>query len=1125
MAKILSEYIEGQRLSGQIKPVYILKINGVNVSDYLLNYSVSFDRSFGSASASFTLFNKDSRFSVGNSAVIQVGDTIEFTEQYHGDTTVFKRFYGLVESRAYNFTSSVQSVSLSCLDYISYLKNWDLNLKQYGSKIEVKEEKLEPVFLTETGKEMFAQIFNFKNNAIAQDPPAILTIRDKGNKTEEMQTEGFDILYAAGQVKFGSPLNARDNYDVYARKYFFYQRGLYVEDIIQEILLAPNGYDGYLFNEASREAVINNHLTTTYLEEEGLDELGNLVNYLVPNSVAENITIYHQLQEEFTSTRLVKTTLLQDFDPATDTILYLDSTTDIEIPSGETEATVVIDGQEYVFTGVESGNTLTGVTGAYAVASDNEVVFDTGEVLTTITLESTSGLPDSGEANINGNIFEWTSKDATHLYGISNLTSKPADSWLKYTVNTEAGQVWYLSYTNLVTDLEDSDFELDGGTFYYFDKKFGRLILDSPISSSANVKCISDYSFYTLQATGIEINGISFTERSTENRFEALKKLFENLAPNYIVMTKGDEKIWAQYLRQKPQQDYNLNLISSLGYMEDSDVYTRVKLWGKNVNPTNIMFNDGVQFTTSDESYSSLASNDTLHFTETKDGWHKYSTLISSAGYITADTFVPQIYINNVKVDNSPHLVASQPVTIKRTTREVTTTTSGKGGSSIETSVYYYYEVQFAHQSIHSSQAILIYDQFGVLKYTLNPNTAGVDYSRGRWVVPGSQENTIIESLSTATYYIFYSGNNIKIDYDNVYFYIKDTMIPEPDRALVTADYEYIHTMTPVNGINRVIDGRWDTQVQTEFFTNPPTGYNYAILDLGQVYQLQAFDIIAGFYKPDEIRKFDIGMRITLQYSKNNIDYYYIGDDITNFELQGGQSKSFEEDELGVDFEARYIKIILDNVEQIPYTEKGTWAVAFTEISAYEDLIISSEAKLIPVAYLSGNISSTDTTIAVDSTKGFVDPDSGEEVTAYIDGNSFTYTGLTSNSFTGCTIGSGESYTTNTLITKSIKNAQDVYDYKNLYHHQGDRLYKQVKISDEFLYTQEQLDRLSKAYLEEFVKEHTKIQAAVLYSPHLQVGQTVRITHLDHNVNENYFIEKIETSDLTCNIVLAKYSD
>jgi hypothetical protein len=1131
MGKILTTYVENQIANKQISVKHTLKIAGVDYTSYLKSAQTSYSRDFGSASAQFLLRNPDDIFGIGGESEFHIGDLVEYFQQYDGDSMIFRKFYGLIEGKPRVIDYSTRDITIVCLDYISILKNTDITLELEGNKVKIENEILEPVFFTNTGDEMFAQVFNFSTNSIAQDPPVILTIRDKSAKTDDAEFNGMDILYDVGQVKIGAPLNARDNYDLVAKSYYSYTQGVYIEEVIENIIKKATGYNTYLFNETSEENIVNNHLTSSYLEEEGLDEFGDVVNYLDYNDIAQTITISHYLTAAYNSTQLVTSTLTQDFDFSSDSVLYLDDNSSFIDPGGAT-TTINVAGFIMTYTGKGSGNTLTGVSGSYYIVSGATVTYDTGTPITTLTLESTDGFPASGEATIAGDVFTWTSKDATHLYGIptsgeNSLSAKPLGAYVDYVDTYAVGQVWYLLYDRITSTLTNSDFDLpSGASIYYIDHYFGRIILNSAISTSSIVKCISDYNFNTIQSTGVEINKIRFTERNTANRYDALGQCRQYLAPKYVIYTDGSDKIWGKYLYQKRVADYNVNLARVLQYFDDSDLYTRVLMFGKNKQPTNILFNEGVEFLTTGQSYKAFASNDDLVYVETKDGWHSFETAISRAGYITAEDFVPEIYINNIKVDNVAHLVVAQPVRVEKTSKTVTTTKTSKWGrTSTSQKTYYYYKVTFAHQSIYASQPIYIYSDTGELAYTISPNSSQVDYARGIWNVPGDKLNSVVEKISTATYSIFYSDNQIKIDYDNVVFYIKQTLIPDPARVLVNADYEYVHTMTPINGITRVFDGRHDTQVQTEFFSNPPTGYNYAILDLGQTYTIQAIDMIAGFYRPDDVRKFDIDMRMTLQYSLNNSDYYDITDATTNFELQGGAAKQFEESDLGDGFQARYLKLLLDNVGKIEYGKYGVWVVAFTEIAAYSDTVLRSEAKLIPITYNSNPVNSGSSTMTVVSTVGFDEPASGESVTAYIDDNAFTYTGKTSNSFTGVTIGSGESYSTGNRVTRSIKLDADVYDYGSLLYYQGDRLYKFDRTDNGVFYSQTELDNLCRAWLEEFAKNHNKSSVAVVFSPYLKVGQTVALTNPVTLVTENFFIEAINTADNYNELILAAYPD
>jgi len=492
----------------------------------------------------------------------------------------------------------------------------------------------------------------------------------------------------------------------------------------------------------------------------------------------------------------------------------------------------------------------------------------------------------------------------------------------------------------------------------------------------------------------------------------------------------------------------------------------------------------------------------------------------------------------------------------------------GGGGGEVSSHTYYYYRIKMPHTSLDPSKSIIFYDAYGVEIYTLAPYSEYMDYGMGIVNVPGSEKNLTVESIATATYYVFYSTDNIIIDYEKAEFKIAKKLIKVPAQAVVKATYQYYSVVTIFTDVASVIDGRYDTQVQTIFYGEPPTGYNYAIIDLGAVKTIQALDILTGFFKPDENRKFNVNFKATIQYSLNGTDYYDISDKTNTFSLSGGESKSFEEEDLGVGFTARYLKLLLENVDKIEYSstkvtvsdtnrqqlidygtidsdtdngtivtiQSGVWVVALTEISAFDNIVMKSEAKLIPRTLLSQAISiesgdvsgSYPTTVNVDSTTGFDDVESGYTYkTAYIlndDGtyDAFTYTGLTATSFTGVT-GLAESHSVDDAVVQEIAGDTTIYDYNTLRPKLGDRLYKANKVDDNTLYSQSQLDYVAKEYLKEFVKNHTKIQVEVLYSPHLNVGDTIRVIDSFSGIDRNYFIESIKDSNGFYTLVLSYY--
>jgi hypothetical protein len=1055
MAKTLTQSIAGQIARQDIKSSFIFKVDGVDFSSYLISWSLDNSKAFGSASATFTLHNVEGIFGDAGAYKLNVGNVIEFIETYRGDATEFKKFYGTINQRSFSKQGGSRVATINCLDYIANLQFLDIDFIAEANKVEITNETLAPNYLPAPNASL-AQLFDFYNNAISDSPSPVLIIRARDGNREDPQFDGFQVYYDVGQVKLGSPLNALENYDVIAKSYYFYPRGLYVEDILEDILTLEDGYGNYLFGEASAQAVIDNHLIETFNNVEGTS-----TDYLTPNLLSANIPIY--------------TKLTQAYDP--------------DASGGDP---------------------------------------------TTLYVTSTEGFPTSGQAEIAGDTFTWTGKTATTLTGISlvapySLKKHPVEAYVKYSAHYGIGQVWYLKYTNITSALTSSDFSIpSGATLQYFDARYGRIILNNSISISSNVTCTTNYSFKTLQATGVELNKISFRSRETDNRMDAVKKLKDYLAPNYVIRTRGDNKIWSSYLNQNTVADYNLSLITQINYLEDEDLYTRVKFYGKNKNPTNIMFNDGVHFDTTGESYSAVATQDELSFNREEGDYYVYQSAISGAGSIDTTSLTPLVYINGVPINNTLQLIPQSPVTVVIRTR-TETSTDGKGNVD-EVQTYYDYDVYFTHGNIDISYPITIYNNAGAVVYTI---PAGDPTGRGgKWTIGGGVQNSLITTFSTASYKVFYSTGDLIVDTQNVEFKIRKSLLPSHLVSVITATYEYHTVMTFISGISNIIDGRWDTQVQTIFFAEPPTGYNYAILDLGAVYNIQALDLVAGFFKPDDIRKFDVDMRLTIHSSLDNVTYREISDKTHAFDLTGGASKSFEENDLGTDFQVRYLKLIIENLNKIEWSDNpnnnnpGVWVVALSEVAAYEDIIISSEATLIPTTYLLSDVEVTlpsgtfPTSIRVNSTAGF-----SSSGTAYIDDDTFTYTSLTTTEFLGVE-GLSEDHLGGDRVTQELEGDNTLYDNDAVLPLFGDRVFKKVDVDPEKLYDQARLDALTKAYLAEFVKNHSKINIDIMYAPYLEIGQTVSLTDpYQGYTNVHYFIESISDNNGSYSLVLARYSD
>lgn len=152
-----------------------------------------------------------------------------------------------------------------------------------------------------------------------------------------------------------------------------------------------------------------------------------------------------------------------------------------------------------------------------------------------------------------------------------------------------AGQLWFTRFNNIQTALVEGDFSLDIGVFRSFNNRYGRLTMDAPITTTADVRCNVDYSFKTLQATGVMVNEVEFRERDFKDRIATLNRVREYVAPNYVLRTEGDRRIWGSYLNQNYIEDYTAAMEKSISYEPEEETYTHVKLYGENNNPTNLM--------------------------------------------------------------------------------------------------------------------------------------------------------------------------------------------------------------------------------------------------------------------------------------------------------------------------------------------------------------------------------------------------------------------------------------------------------------------------------------------------------------------------------------------------------
>ncbi len=940
------------------------------------SYGYSSNKNFASEQLSIVLDNRDAKYSNKS----WYNSVIEFYEGVvaGGQTETVRKFYGYIRQIEFGHSGTVNTVTLTAFDILIRLSELEIEQKFEASKTKVTLETLTPNFIAfyatingiptttsvpydgvlsestlqagdtlynvtdsysertvvsidtdnsiitttassdswanndEIVKSTRVQVLDLANTNIADFPEPIIKVKNRDDELEDPLWEGFQILYEQGQILLGKPLNWAE-YLVRCTYYYYPSAtALYAEDIIEDILIAEDGYGETPYTVAD-------NLTETFS-----NMTGNTIDNMTANSEAE-----------------------------------------------------VIDGTAY-----------------------------------------------------------------------------------------DIGQVWYTKFSNISTTLTASDFSVSGGaSIDTVDLRYGRIILDQAIATNATVQCLTDYSFKTISATGIQLTKIEFTNEDTTSRLEAINRIRDLLAPNFSFQTLGSQKIWGRYLYQKDTADYTAKNILNLNKAEDLEVYTRVRLFGQNSNPQNILYSPDVSVVQDTSEYYSEVSNQEITFKEEKDSWRLYDIGLGEGARIISSyegqSSWPVVYVNNIPIDDDSYELLMQQVEWKR--REEYKQECHSWCTKYKMRSFRKYWIYFSHSEIDPDQPITFYNSTGAALKTLSANDTDMNYGEGYYFRDvGEGDAAWIQNVSTASYYIRYSTGKLEILWNQGKFKIHTSMFSANRADLVTATFTYSAIYTAPGGIERLIDGRYTTQVQTEFNTKPSAGFTWAIIDLGSAQEADAIDLIGGFFYPDNdqpSRRFNTTGWFTLQYSPDDVDdaddaiFYNLTQEGINFKLEGGESKSFERKELGDSFQLRYLKIIIEDLEQISY-EDGIYVAAFSELAIYKDIVLSESA------YLTSDI--------------------------------------------------------------NLEDDSHLYDTDGLLSSIGDKLYKVTTINGELSNTTK-IQRRAKALLREFTKNNTTMSGTLIYAPHYQVGQTLRVIDNKNSIDSNYFIESIANNNGIVSLELARY--
>ena len=223
-----------------VQNTYILYLNSVAISPAPASFQLDWNKDYGSASLTFTLVNNDGVYSRYGATPITYGDTAEF---YLNGT---RKFYGSVREIQPQNVGGIRSVRVTCLDLVSRLIDVDIEDKYESQyKYSIPSQECPPAGIVD-GHDNLSRIFNFvdTNGAeignIAVDPTPIITIYDSSSEQTDPAFDGYEINYETGQIIFGNAFNT-DRYTVKAT-FSYYTQGLWIEDIIKDIIVKEDGY-------------------------------------------------------------------------------------------------------------------------------------------------------------------------------------------------------------------------------------------------------------------------------------------------------------------------------------------------------------------------------------------------------------------------------------------------------------------------------------------------------------------------------------------------------------------------------------------------------------------------------------------------------------------------------------------------------------------------------------------------------------------------------------------------------------------------------------------------------------------------------------------------------------------
>jgi len=1113
---------------------FSVKIAGVANPD-VISYDYRFDRNFGASNITVTLLNEDGKYSPGQPEEIPFGATVELEEGLYtvGGHEDFNKFYGIVRQIRPSLRSGQNIVVITAFDYIIKLEDWEIEKEFEANKVAVSNEVLDPVLLPQPN---MAQIFDANHNDWAEHPMPIIKIFNKTDLIVEPMWQGFEISYEEGQIVLGTPLNVA-NFEIRC-SYHYYPAGKFVEDIIEEIITIPDGYG-------------NSFSSTTYLRESFTSFTGLSTDIMTPNYAEETIggTTYAAGRLWYLSYNNLTTTLssgnftvpgasIQAIDKRYGRIRLNHSislTAVVTCNVNYTFKTIQATGIEvpYInFTSRKTKNRFEALRQIRELVAPNYLIRTIGTKKIWATYINQKYNPDY-ELKLPTAMSYAEDQDIYTRVKVFGKNLNPTNLMLGRSVHFEDLREDYTGYAyqQELTYLKGwGDWEIDPGAVEiqemvgvwgdkigpdYHQWSLSRLV---EVNDNPPVWYPSDnlhYKFSEPPSWGggchpdwpVEYDGsgghyvVPDSFHSEEATGSARTPMYDvHGLPRWIgiefdvLFRKHD---WNHTSRPPRQVRIGMKEYTS-ALSESSSTYSEFIVWPK-AGETSVHWNEPINM-----SGVSRKMKDNTYFVRfwitIEQGWSFFTTrpfpyacftfsvlteaFVDSVRIVTfekhddgdtnsEDDWVeykvfPALAEQKLRILTDPYPIvylngvkigAGNPVPILSSQVLINRIISYP---SVERQ-HFKYVIIFSHSGISRHHNIKLYKADGSLWKIVAPysiDSQHIKYEEGKWELDTGIMNEDIEQLSTAAYYVGYSSNKVDFDFNAGIFKVHKSLLNRQQRTdIVSASFAY-ETMMPLpQDIGLLSDARWTTQCQLEFFGQPLKGLPLFTVDLASQQRIDAIDLTSGFYKP--------GLGLNTEEMRRF--------DVSNW------------------FTLEYS---LNGTDFYPVCEKannfhlgGGESVSFEE----GDLPELFEARYFRL-------------ILEESNK--IDFEEGRWCVAICE--FAIYKNL---------ILKGEA---RLIPTHSGEDETHIYDSQGMLDTVGDKLYKVATVNP-ILSTQARIDRRVGRFLTEFQKEHTKATVDVMYAPHIELGQTVKVIDVVNGVDQNYFIEGVSNNKGKIALNLAYY--